>query len=305
MDSQIEAQPTDHTPRSTLHVWWLATRPKTLWAALIPVGLGAAMAWDDGVFHAPALLAALVGALFIQIGTNFVNDLSDFVKGADTETRKGPMRVTQAGLVTLPQIRVGIIVAFSISVLAGVYLIWRGGWPVVWIGVASIVSGTLYTAGPKPLGYLGLGDLFVLVFFGPVAVGGTYYVQALTVTPEVLIAGLGPGLLSVALLVVNNLRDVDEDRLVGKRTLAVRFGRTFVRWEYALSVALAALLPAGLYLTSGERPWTLLVVATLALGWPLIRRVFQTDGAALNPLLGQTGRLGLIYALVLGVTWVL
>jgi 1,4-dihydroxy-2-naphthoate octaprenyltransferase len=264
------------------------------------------MAYADGVHHWLAALTALAGALLIQIGTNLSNDYSDFQKGADTEDRQGPLRVTQAGLVTPRQIRDATILVFVLSVLAGVYLIYRGGWPVVWIGVFSILSGVLYTAGPRPLGYLGLGDLFVLVFFGPVAVAGTYYVQALTVNPVVIIAGFGPGLLSVALLSINNLRDVEEDRKSNKRTLAVRFGATFARWEYIVCVILAAMLPLGLYLATGLRIWTLVCLLLIPLAVPAFKVViYESGGAALNPMLETTAKLSILYSLVLSIAWII
>jgi len=201
-----------------IKTWVLAGRPKTLPAALVPVIMGTAMAYGDGVYHIPAALAALLGALLIQIGTNFVNDYADFKKGTDNGERIGPLRVTQAGLVTPTQMKFAIALVFFLTVLAGLYLVYRGGWPVVIIGVLSIVSGALYTAGPYPLGYLGLGDIFVLIFFGPVALAGTYYVQALTINWIVILAGLAPGLLSVAILTVNNLRDIDGDKSREKNT---------------------------------------------------------------------------------------
>jgi 1,4-dihydroxy-2-naphthoate octaprenyltransferase len=287
-------------------IWLAASRPKTLWAAIVPVLIGTAMAYADGLLHGPAALAALAGALLIQIGTNLSNDYSDFQKGADTEDRQGPMRVTQAGLVTPQAVRNATILVFALSVLAGVYLMWRGGWPVLVIGVFSILSGVLYTAGPKPLGYLGLGDLFVLIFFGPVAVGGTYYVQALSINTVVLIAGFGPGLLSVALLSVNNLRDVEEDRKANKKTLAVRFGRTFARWEYITSVSGAALIPLLLYAVTGQRIWTLACLLLIPLAWPAFKVVrSQSGGAALNPMLATTAKLSILYSLILAITWIL
>jgi len=287
-------------------IWLAASRPKTLWAAVVPVLIGTAMAYADGFFHVPAALAALAGALLIQIGTNLSNDYSDFQKGADTEDRQGPMRVTQAGLVTPQAVRNATVLVFALSVLSGVYLIWRGGWPVLWIGVFSILSGVFYTAGPKPLGYLGLGDLFVLIFFGPVAVGGTYYVQALSINPVVLIAGLGPGLLSVALLSVNNLRDVDEARKANKKTLAVRFGRTFAQWEYITCVVGATLIPVLLYALTGQRIWTLACLLILPPAWPAFKVVLtQVGGEALNPMLAATAKLSILYSLLLAITWVL
>ena len=245
------AQDTRPEPPGAVAVWILAARPKTLWASISPVVIGIAMAFGDGGFHAPAALVALACSVLIQVATNFANDLFDYQKGADTEARQGPMRVTQAGLVTPGMMKRGILVVLTLTLLGGLYLIWRGGWPAALIGVLSVTAGLLYTGGPRPLGYLGLGDLFVLIFFGPVAVAGTYYVQALTVNATVIVAGLAPGLLSVAILAVNNLRDADEDRRTGKRTLAVRFGPGFTRAEYIIAVVVACILPLVLYLDSG------------------------------------------------------
>jgi 1,4-dihydroxy-2-naphthoate polyprenyltransferase len=281
-----------------LSVWVHAARPRTLWAAFAPVLMGTAMAWADGGFHAPAAAAALAFAFLIQIGTNFCNDYSDFLKGADTAERQGPRRVTQAGLVSPRAMRAATAVVFGLAFLAGVYLVARAGWPLIAIVLLSIVSGVLYTAGPRPLGYLGLGDLFVLVFFGPVAVTGTYLVQALTWNSLVVGAGFGPGLLSVAILAVNNLRDADQDARAGKRTLAVRFGKTFARWEYTLCLLAAPAVVAALFLTDRSRPAHLLPLLILPLCVQPIRRVFAASGPALNPLLGETARLLLIYSLL-------
>ena len=202
---------------SRVQIWIMAARPKTLWAAVAPVAMGIAMAADAGGMHIPAALAALFGAVMIQIGTNLANDYFDYRKGTDQPGRLGPTRVTQAGLVTPHAMRIAITVTFSLAVVAGAYLVWRGGWPIVAVGLLSILFGFLYTAGPYPLGYNGLGDIFVLIFFGPVAVGGTYYVQTLDINTAVLIAGLAPGLFSVAILTVNNLRDIGTDAEAGKK----------------------------------------------------------------------------------------
>jgi 1,4-dihydroxy-2-naphthoate octaprenyltransferase len=286
--------------------WWLAIRPKTLWAAFVPVVVGTAIALGEGSVHWVSAALAGVGALGIQIGTNLVNDYADFHRGADTVDRKGPTRVTQSGLLTPRTVLAGTVVAFGIALAAGIYLIVRGGWPILLVGLLSIISGILYTAGPKPLGYIGLGDLFVLLFFGPVAVAGTHYVQALSLSWTAVGAGLGPGLLSVALLSVNNLRDVDEDLKVGKRTLAVRFGERFARWEYVASVIAAALVPVGLFAWTGNHPWSMLAGLMLVLAFPVFRKVLGgVDGAALNPLLGFTGRLSIVYSLVFSLTWLI
>ena len=293
-------------PVSKSAAWLLATRPKTLWAAAVPVLIGTIVALDDGHFHAAAMACALGGAIGIQIGTNLVNDYSDFAKGADSDERKGPLRVTQSGLLAPRAVLLGAIVAFGTAVLCGLYLIDRGGLPVLAIGAASIASGYLYTAGPRPLGYLGLGDLFVLVFFGPVAVAGTYYVQALTITPAVVILGLAPGLLSVALLSVNNLRDIEEDAAVGKRTLAVRFGARFARWQFVSCIVLAAVIPGLLALSLGTNWWATACLLIIPLAWPSFKAVLGgTSGRDLIPLLGATARLSLIFAALFSISWLI
>lgn len=284
--------------------WILASRPKTLWAAFVPVMIGTAIALEAGAVHWPAAIVALFGALAIQIATNLVNDYSDFEKGADTTARKGPVRVTQAGMLPSGAVLGGAMLCFGLAAASGMYLVWRAGWPVLLIGVLSIASGYLYTAGPRPLGYLGLGDLFVLIFFGPVAVGGTYFVQALSIDETVIIAGLAPGLLSVALLAVNNLRDIDEDKAAGKRTLAVRFGPGFARWEYVVCFIGAMAVPAALFLLHPDHPRVLLSSLVIIPAIPVIRTVLsETHGSDLIPLLGATARLSILYAVVFSLTW--
>lgn len=279
--------------------WLEATRPKTLPAAAAPVGLGAAFAVDGGVFHWPSVVAALAGAILIQIGTNFANDYFDFRKGADTNARLGPRRATAAGLVTPGQMKFAFITTFALAAVVGTYLIGRAGWPLVVVGVLSIASGILYTGGPKPLGYLGLGDIFVLVFFGPVAVAGTVFVQAPDVSLMLLsraaLVGLAPGALATAILVVNNLRDVSTDVLANKRTLAVRFGASFVRVEYACALVVAFWVPTSLAIT-GDDLWLLLPLLASPLGVVFLVQVRARDGAALNPLLGRTGALLMLHS---------
>ena len=292
-------------PPGPAAVWLLAARPRTLPASVAPVLVGTAMAFGDGALHGPAATAALVCAVLIQVATNLANDLFDFEKGADTEARLGPMRVTQAGLVSPGTMRRGIIAVLALTFLCGLYLVWRGGWPIVLIGVASVAAGLLYTGGPRPLGYMGLGDLLVLVFFGPVAVAGTYYVQALTLNPTVVVAGLGPGLISVAMLAVNNLRDTDEDRRAGKRTLAVRFGPGFARGEYIAAVVAACLLPLALHLASGRHPWSMAGCLTVFAALPAFRGLLTCEGASLNPVLARTAGLLLIYSALFSIGWAL
>jgi 1,4-dihydroxy-2-naphthoate octaprenyltransferase len=287
-------------------IWLLAARPKTLGAAIAPVLMGTAMAWAAGGFHALAAWCALLGAVLIQIGTNFSNDYSDFLKGADNDDRKGPLRVTQAGLVTPEAMKRATVLVFALAVVVGGYLIWRGGWPILLIGVLSILSGLLYTVGRYSLAYLGLADLFVLVFFGPVAVGGTYYVQTLAINGIVLVAGIAAGLLSVAILLVNNIRDVDEDRAANKKTLIVRAGRPFGIGLYAACVLGAMLIPVGIFLYMGQHPWAMAVVLIGPLAWPIVRKLrSEREAVALNPLLGATGRLLLLYSVLFSIGWVL
>lgn len=291
-------------PETSFRVWLLAARPKTLWAAVAPVVIGTAMAWRDGVLHAPAALAALTGALLIQIGTNYWNDYADFQKGADTAERTGPIRATQAGLVTPAAMKRAAILTFALAAMVGAYLVWRGGWPLALIVGLSILCGFLYTAGPYPIGYLGLGEFFVLIFFGPVAVGGTYYVQARDMHTAVIISGLAPGLLACAILVVNNLRDADQDARAGKRTLAVRFGKRFAKAEYAFCVGGAALIPLALYVLRAHPPLLVLPVLMLLAEWPAARRIYSgQEGRALNAALGQTARVLLLYSILFAMAW--
>ena len=290
---------------SRFQTWLLAARPKTLPAAAAPVLIGAAMAVADHRFHLLSALGALIGALLIQIGTNFANDYFDYAKGTDTEGRLGPLRVTQAGLVSPPTMRRATIAVFGLALLVGCYLVWRGGFPIAVIGLLSILFGVLYTAGPFPLGYRGLGDFFVLIFFGPVAVGGTYYVQALSLPTEVIVAGLAPGLFSVAILTVNNLRDLDSDRAAGKRTLAVRLGRRFAVAEYALCVLTPVLVPLALYLFFDGSVWALAALLVLPLAVVTIRQAATRTGRPLNDTLAATGRLLLLYSILFSIGWII
>jgi 1,4-dihydroxy-2-naphthoate octaprenyltransferase len=291
---------------SRVSVWVLASRPRTLPAALAPVLIGSAMAMADGAGHLWSALAAGFGALMIQVGTNFTNDYYDFKKGADRDDRLGPMRVTQAGLVSPSAMIRAIAITFGLAFLAGIYLVSRGGWPIIVIGLLSILFGVLYTAGPFSLSYTGLADIFVLVFFGPVAAAGTYYVQSLQINSTVILAGLSPGLLSMAILTVNNLRDVESDRNAGKKSVVVRFGKTFARLEYMLLVVFASLLPVYLVFKTNQHHYALAAALTLLPAIPCIKTVFRTeDGPSLNDALANTGRLLLIYSLLFSMGWLI
>jgi 1,4-dihydroxy-2-naphthoate octaprenyltransferase len=287
-------------------IWLLASRPKTLWAGIAPVIIGTALAVGDGKFHLFSALAALMASLLIQIATNFANDYYDYVHGADTKERIGPTRITQSGLVKPNVVKIAFILTFSLAFIIGMYLIWRGGWPIFVIGILSIILGILYTGGPFPLGYHGLGDIVVLIFFGPVAVGGTYFVQALEFTPEVIIAGLSPGLLSMALLTVNNLRDIHTDRKAGKKTLAVRFGEFFTRMEYLFSITIACLIPAILFLIKEDHPYALATTFVFIPAIPSVYSIFMKQiGPELNHILANTGKLLLLYSVVFSIGWIL
>ncbi len=280
-------------------VWLIAARIRTLGAAFAPVLVGSALAFKDQQGHWTAAFAALIGALLIQIGTNYANDYYDFKQGADTAQRVGPLRVMQAGWVSPTQMRRAIIITFGLAILVGVYLVVRAGWPVVIIGLSGILFGWLYTAGPLPLAYYGLGDLFAFLYFGPVAVVGTYYVQALRWSDTALVMGLVEGAFAVALLTANNLRDLEEDRTTGKGTLPVRFGRVFGRLEYLGCWLLAAAAPWWLA-WQGRGPWTQgMAVLAQVFYWRVLWIILrETQPQKLLPALAGTGRMQVVYSIL-------
>jgi len=285
-----------------LKVWILAARPKTLTAAAAPVLVGTGLAAHRAEVAVLPAVAALLGALLIQIGTNLANDYYDFVRGGDTEERVGPVRVTQAGLVAPEAVKRAMVGVLGLAMLVGVYLVVVGGWPIVAIGLTSVACAVLYTGGPYPLAYHGLGDLFVFVFFGLVAVGGTYYVQVLDWPPDALLAGAALGALSTALLVVNNLRDIDTDAKAGKRTLAVRIGPAGTKVEFVALLAVAAAAPAVGVTVLGWPPVALaaLLVAPLCVS-PLRAVLGYHDPRELLPALGATARVTALYGLLLAL----
>lgn len=296
----------DKQKPSTLQIWLLAARPKTLPAGIVPVVVGGVMAYSIGKFSLLPFIAALFGSIMIQIGTNFANDLFDFKKATDRTDRIGPMRVTQAGLVTTKQITIATVIAFALATLSGVYLVSVAGWPIVVIGLASIFCGVLYTAGPVALGYIGLADIFVLVFYGPVALAGTFYVQTLEMSSGIIWAGLPFGMISTAILVVNNLRDIETDKKSNKKSLAVRFGPMFARMEYLLLLIGAAVMPVFLYLQNYANREVMLASLFLIFAIPSIKTVFgTTDGERLNNCLVSTGRLLIIYGILFSVGYLL
>jgi 1,4-dihydroxy-2-naphthoate octaprenyltransferase len=287
--------------RVPLKIWIAAARPRTLPAAISPVLVGTALAIADDTFRPLAFIAALVGSVFIQIGTNLANDYSDARRGADTADRLGPVRVTASGLVAPRQVLVATWLAFGVAVLFGIYLIALVGWELLLIGAASILAGVLYTGGPRPYGYEGLGELFVFLFFGVVAVVGSYYVQTENWDGLAFALSVPVGLLAAAILMVNNIRDLDTDKRVGKRTLAVRLGRNNARLLYTATLWGAFGWTLGLAI--GDEAWLLPAAVTIAaLGSGLSRTVTtRTDGPSLNGALAGTARLLAVYSIVLSV----
>jgi 1,4-dihydroxy-2-naphthoate octaprenyltransferase len=282
--------------------WLLAARPRTLPVAAAPVAVGSALAVAEGQGRALPACAALVGALWIQIGANFANDVFDYERGADTAARIGPPRAAQLGLLSPRQMKIGTALAFGCAALVGGYLVAVGGWPIALIGLLSIAAGLAYTGGPFAFGYHGLGEIAVFAFFGFAAVCGTYYVQALSLAPIAWIGSLPIGAFATAVLVVNNLRDIDTDRSVGKHTLAVRFGRRAARFEYAGLLAFAyAMLPA-LWLAGASLAALALPLLTLPYSVWLIRTVSTArDGVRLNEALARTAALEVVFAMLLAV----
>jgi 1,4-dihydroxy-2-naphthoate octaprenyltransferase len=287
---------------SSVRIWAMAARPRTLPAAIAPVLVGTALAATEGELHWLRFVAAMLGALFIQIGTNLSNDYSDARRGADTEDRLGPVRVTAGGLVPPRRVLVATYVAFGLAVLAGAYLIATAGWELLLVGAASILAGVLYTGGPRPYGYEGLGEVFVFLFFGVVAVSGSYFAQTKGMEWEALALSVPVGLLAAAILVVNNVRDLETDRRAGKRTLAVRLGRQRARTLYGVMVYVA-FAAAQVPWIAGSRdlsPWLLLCLAALPLAVPVVRIVrARTDGPSLNRALARTGMLQLAFCVLL------
>ena len=287
---------------SPMQAWLLAARPKTLPAAVAPVIVGTALAIADHVFMLLPALAALTISLLLQIGVNLANDYFDHVKGIDTAERLGPVRVTHSGLIAPVHVKIAMLVMFAVASAIGIYLITVGGLTVLIIGLACIMSALAYSGGPYPLASHSLGDLFAFLFFGWVAVGGTYFVQTLALTPMTLLTASQVGLLITAILVVNNLRDIETDKKCGKITLAVRLGVRGSKIEYGLLV-IAAYIPLPLLLFFGRySPWLLLPLLSLPLAFSLINKVrISTGGPDLNKLLAATARLPLVFSILLAI----
>jgi 1,4-dihydroxy-2-naphthoate octaprenyltransferase len=294
-----------HNTLSKFKIWMLAMRPKTLPAAMGPVIVGTAIALGNQSFSFGPALAALLAALLLQIGSNLANDVFDYKKGKDTKERTGPLRVTQAGLLTPKQVMKGMWVVFALAFLIGTYLIWIGGWPVLAIGISSIICAIIYTGGPFPLGYHGLGEVFVFIFFGPVPVLGTYYVQAGSVLSSAWWASLPIGFLITAILVINNYRDLETDKKVGKKTLAVRIGPAGTQMEYYLLLAASGMVPLIMWLTKQTSAWIFLSWLSFLLAPPLIKDIRTKKGAPLNATLAGTARLSLVFSVLFSLGYLL
>lgn len=286
---------------SKLDTWILASRPKTLLAAVVPVLIGTSIVSFETKVNFFASIVALVCSMLIQIGTNFVNDLYDFLSGADNESRKGPTRALASGLLSINEMKAAIIIVFSVTFFLGLYLVAISTWITLLIGLLSIFAGIAYTAGPYPLAYNGLGDVFVFLFFGIVGTVGTYYVQVVDVSPLVMWASIPVGALITNILVVNNYRDIDEDREVGKNTLAVKMGRKFTRYQFLIFMILSYLILFIVYYTYNRNLFVFLPLLTLPIAWKLIRMIFSYKGEELNQTLELTAKLSAFYGFLFAI----
>jgi 1,4-dihydroxy-2-naphthoate octaprenyltransferase len=284
-----------------INSWLLASRPKTLLAGVIPVMVGSALAISSGKFYPILSIIALFCSVLIQIGTNFTNDLYDFLKGSDTKQRKGPTRVLASGLISVNEMKVGIVAAFSLAFLLGLYLVYSSGTVILIFGVVSIIAGILYTAGPFPLAYNGLGDLFVFLFFGIAGTMGTYYLHAKEFSLLSFLVSLPVGALTTNILVVNNYRDIEEDKAAGKNTLAVYLGRTFTRCQFITMFLLCYFISVILFTNYNFNYWIFLPYFTTPLTVILVKMLFTFSGEALNKTLELTAKFAGLYGLLFSI----
>jgi 1,4-dihydroxy-2-naphthoate octaprenyltransferase len=299
---QMKSELYSHDVLPTPRVWLLASRPRTLPASIVPVALGCLLAYHEDAFRAVPAAAVLSAALLIQIGTNFANDVFDFEKGSDNDNRLGPIRATQAGLASVRAMKTAALLSLFCALLIGIYLVFIGGVPVLIIGTLSLFLAFAYTSGPFPIAYLGLGEIFVILFFGPVAVGGTHYILSGRISFAAFVVGVSCGLLSAAILVVNNLRDIVEDRKNNKRTLAARFGTTFSRIEFSSFVVVAGVLPFTSPTTPSATAWCIAGGLFLGISVPVQRLVWTLEGVYLNRALELTVGLLVAFGLCYGVS---
>jgi 1,4-dihydroxy-2-naphthoate octaprenyltransferase len=290
---------------SKFQSWILASRPRTLPAALVPVMVGSALAIYQGIFFPAYSIIALLCSILIQIGTNFTNDLYDHLKGSDTKERKGPLRVLASGLISVKEMQWGIFLVFFTAFLLGLYLVYSVGLVILWIGILSIIAGLAYTAGPFPLAYNGLGDLFVFIFFGIVGTVGTYYLHAQQFTTLAFLISLPVGALITNILIVNNYRDIEEDKTAGKNTLAVLLGREFSRYEYVFFILISFFIPFLLHFKYDFNIWIFLPYITLPIAITLVKMIYALTGTQLNKTLELSAKFSAIYGLLLSIGIVL
>ncbi|MCW8804423.1 MAG: 1,4-dihydroxy-2-naphthoate polyprenyltransferase [Ignavibacteriaceae bacterium] len=286
---------------SKLSSWFLASRPKTLLAAVVPVMVGSALAISMKKFFLPYSLVALLCSILIQIGTNFTNDLYDYLKGSDTIKRKGPRRVLASGLITVKEMEFAIILVFGLTFLFGLYLVFSVGILILWVGIFSILAGIIYTAGPYPLAYNGLGDVFVFIFFGIIGTMGTFYLHTQEISYLSILVSIPVGALITNILVVNNFRDIEEDREANKNTLAVILGRNFSKWQFIILIVISYLISFIIYFQFNFHFWIFLPLATIPVSIILIRMLYTLKGEALNKTLELSAKFAGLYGLLFAI----
>jgi 1,4-dihydroxy-2-naphthoate octaprenyltransferase len=287
--------------KAKLNSWLIASRPKTLLAAVVPVMVGSALAISMKKFFLPYSLVALLCSILIQIGTNFTNDLYDYLKGSDTIKRKGPRRVLASGLISVKEMKLAIILVFGLTFILGLYLVYSVGLLILWVGIFSIFAGIIYTAGPFPLAYNGLGDIFVFIFFGIIGTMGTFYLHTQEISILSFIVSIPVGALITNILVVNNYRDIEEDRESNKKTLAVILGRTFSRWQFIFLILFSYMTSAVLHFYFSYNFWIFLPFATLPLAIILIKMLYTLNGEALNKTLELSAKFAGLYGLLFSI----
>jgi len=286
---------------SKLNSWLLASRPKTLLAAVVPVMVGSALAISMNKFFVLYSIFALLCSILIQIGTNFTNDLYDYLKGSDTTKRKGPRRVLASELISVSEMRTAIILVFGLTFLLGLYLVYSVGSLILWVGIFSIFAGIIYTAGPYPLAYNGLGDVFVFIFFGIVGTMGTFYLHTQEISILALIVSIPVGALITNILIVNNYRDIQEDRNANKKTLAVLLGKEFSRWQFIFLIIISYLASFVLYFNFAFNLWIFLPFATIPIAVVLVKMIYTLNGEELNKTLELTAKFAGLFGLLLSV----
>ncbi|HAB53451.1 MAG: 1,4-dihydroxy-2-naphthoate octaprenyltransferase [Ignavibacteria bacterium RIFOXYB2_FULL_35_12] len=284
--------------KTKIDSWIIASRPRTLLAAFVPVMVGSAVAFNEGKLKIILSLSALLCSLLIQVGTNFTNDLYDFLKGSDTTKRKGPRRVLASGLISVGETKTAIVLTFLTAFLIGLFLVYHGGFVILVIGILSILAGLAYTAGPYPLAYNALGDIFVFMFFGIIGTVGTYYLHTNDLSIVSFISSIPVGALVTNILVVNNYRDIEEDKTAGKKTLAVKLGKNFTLYQFTFLIVLSFLVPLLLFAFFNASIWIFLPYLTLPIAYKVISMIYTLNGTQLNSTLELTARLSAIYGLL-------